>query len=84
MLPLLGSVLYFGMNQSIKIPHLFNYVVTITKENAERHYEIAVRTIRLIKLSMLIILTAIIVMNHLAFNLLVLGRDSAFISCFSL
>ena len=67
MLPLLGSVLYFGMNQSIKIPHLFNYVVTITKENVERHYEIAVRTIRFIKLSMLIIFTAIIVMNYLTF-----------------
>lgn len=52
------------MNQSVKISHLFNYAVIITKKNVERQYELAIRPVRFTKLSMLIILTAIISVNY--------------------
>jgi uncharacterized membrane protein len=64
-LPLIGSVIYFTTKQLVKFPNLFNYAVTITKENAERQYELAIRTIRVLQLAMLIIFTIIILMTYL-------------------
>jgi uncharacterized membrane protein len=64
-LPLIGSVIYFGMNQVVKFPNLFNYALPITEENAGRQYELAIRMIRFLQLAMLIIFTVIILMTYL-------------------
>lgn len=64
-LPLIGAMIYFGMKQLVKFPSLFNYPVSITKDNAERQYELAVRMIRFLQLAMLIIFTIIILMTYL-------------------
>jgi uncharacterized membrane protein len=64
-LPLLGSVIYFATKQLVKFPNLFNYAVNITKENAERRYELAIKNIRILQLAMLIIFTIIILMTYL-------------------
>lgn len=64
-LPLMGIVIYFGMNQLVKFPNLFNYSVSITRENPQRHYELATKMIRFIKLAILIIFMVIILMTYL-------------------
>ena len=64
-LPLIGSVIYFGINQLVKFPNLFNYAITITKENAQKQYELATRMIRFLQLAILIIFTVIILMTYL-------------------
>jgi uncharacterized membrane protein len=64
-LPLIGSVIYFGMSQVVKYPNLFNYAVPISEENAERQYELATRMIRFLQLAILIIFTIIILMTYL-------------------
>jgi uncharacterized membrane protein len=61
----IGTLTYFGFNQLVKFPHIFNYAVRITKENAERQYELAIRMIRFLQLAMLITFTVIILMTYL-------------------
>jgi uncharacterized membrane protein len=61
----IGIFIYFGFNQLVKFPHIFNYPVSITKNNAERQYELATRMIRFLQLAMLITFTVIILMTYL-------------------
>ena len=37
--PIIAIVLYVGMKVLNRFPHLFNYPVTITEENAEKQYQ---------------------------------------------
>jgi uncharacterized membrane protein len=64
-LPILGIVLYLGLTWINKYPHLFNYIVTITRDNAERQYTLATRMIRFLKLVILIIVTLVILFTYL-------------------
>jgi uncharacterized membrane protein len=64
-LPILATVLYFGLTWINKYPHVFNYMTTITKDNAERQYTIATRMIRFLKLVILVIFTLIILFTYL-------------------
>lgn len=47
-LPLLGLALFVFLTVLRKSPHMFNYTVKITRENAERQYAIANRMLRAI------------------------------------
>lgn len=47
-LPVLGAILVLGINFVSKIPHSYNYLVTITEENAHYQYQKAVRMMRAI------------------------------------
>ncbi len=47
-LPVLGLVLYIGMGVLSRYPHILNYPIEITAENAERVYQLAVKMIRVI------------------------------------
>jgi uncharacterized membrane protein len=58
-LPALGTVLFIGMSILNRFPHIFNYPVKITPENALRQYTMATRMIRVLKLSVLIVFTLI-------------------------
>lgn len=58
-MPVIGTFLYFILTVINAYPHIFNYPVTITAENAEKQYGIAVRMIRTLKLSVLFIFCAI-------------------------
>src|SRR5882757_7317877 len=42
-LPVLGTIIYFGITWLNKYPHLFNYLTKITMENAQKQYSIATR-----------------------------------------
>lgn len=58
-LPAVGSVLYMGLTILNRYPHIFNYTVIITDENALTQYSFATRLIRVLKLVVLAIFLAI-------------------------
>ncbi len=47
-LPAIGIIMYAGMNILNRFPHIFNYLVKITEENARRQYKLATRFIRIL------------------------------------
>jgi len=49
LLPAIGLVLYTGLTFLNKVPFAFNYPTKVTKENAEKVYTIATRTVLLLK-----------------------------------
>lgn len=48
-LPIIGAVFFFVILLLGRYPHLFNYPVTITKENAEKQYKNGLRMMRYLK-----------------------------------
>lgn len=64
-LPFIGLLIYFSFNQLVKFPHIFNFPVSIAKDNAERQYELGIRMIRFLQLVILIIFTVITSMTYL-------------------
>ena len=46
LLPIIGVVNYIGLFWLNKFPHIFNYLVKITEENAQIQYRIATKMIR--------------------------------------
>lgn len=49
-LPVIAVMLFAGMTILNRYPHIFNYPVKITPENARRQYSIATRLVRILKL----------------------------------
>ena len=54
-LPFIATILFIGLTVLNKFPHLFNYPINITNENALRQYANITRMIRLLKLIIVII-----------------------------
>ncbi|PID27312.1 MAG: hypothetical protein CR982_06070 [Candidatus Cloacimonadota bacterium] len=54
-IPIISTILFIIMTILNKYPHSFNYLKTITEENAHYQYANATRLIRLLKLNILII-----------------------------
>lgn len=54
-LPLVATVLFLGLTILGKFPHIFNYTIVITKENALRQYTNATRLIRYLKFVIVVI-----------------------------
>ncbi|MGE4540093.1 MAG: DUF1648 domain-containing protein [Bacteroidales bacterium] len=54
-LPLIGTLCFFGMTWLNSYPHLFNYPTKITPENMEFQYRAAIRLIRWLKICILLI-----------------------------
>ena len=65
-MPVLGTLIYLGITQLNKYPHIFNYMTAITEENAHRQYSIATRMLRFLKLAIVIIFSLIIVFVYLS------------------
>jgi len=59
LLPVIGTCLYFILTVLNTKPHIFNYPVDITPENAEKQYRISVRMMRAIKVSVLLVFCTI-------------------------
>jgi uncharacterized membrane protein len=59
MLPVLGTVLFIGITILNRYPHVFNYPVKITPENALKQYTMAQRLLRVLKFSVIVIFTLI-------------------------
>ena len=64
-LPILATIIYFGLTQLNKYPHIFNYMTRITEDNAEKQYTIATRILRFLKLAILLIFSLIILFTYL-------------------
>ena len=54
-LPLIATILFAGLTILNKFPHIFNYLTSITKANAQRQYTNATRMIRFLKLVLVVI-----------------------------
>lgn len=54
-MPLLGVVLYLFMTILNRFPHQFNYLVTITPDNAKHQYTAATRLVRGLKTGILLL-----------------------------
>ncbi|MGL2963420.1 DUF1648 domain-containing protein [Flavobacterium sp. RSB2_4_14] len=54
-LPTVSSILYIGLTIAIRFPHHFNYLVTITEENAEKQYTLVTRLLLMLKLMVLLV-----------------------------
>ena len=64
-LPILATIIYLGLTQLNKFPHIFNYMTKITEDNAQKQYTIATRMYRFLKLSILVIFSSIILFTYL-------------------
>lgn len=64
-LPVIGTVIFFSLQQLAKYPHILNYMTKITVENALKQYSIAVKMLRLINLSVIVILSMIVAFSYL-------------------
>ncbi|HQW14318.1 MAG TPA: DUF1648 domain-containing protein [Niabella sp.] len=64
-LPIIATVIYFGLTKLNKYPHIFNYLTKITEDNAKKQYTIATRMLRFLKLAVLIIFSLIILFTYL-------------------
>ena len=60
-LPIITSVLFLGLSYLNRFPHIFNYMTEINEDNALQQYSIACRLIRMLKLSIVIIFTVIVI-----------------------
>jgi len=60
-LPALSVVLYVVLTFINRIPHTFNYLVTITAQNAPKQYLLATRMIRIMKL---LIIAMLLYISH--------------------
>ncbi|MDC3132703.1 DUF1648 domain-containing protein [Flavobacteriaceae bacterium] len=58
-LPIIGSLLYAGIHQLNKYPHLFNYPIKITEKNAAKQYQKAIKLLRTLNTIIVVLLTSI-------------------------
>ncbi len=54
LLPVIGAVLYVGLFILNKYPHIHNYMVNITEENALKNYRFSTRIVRITNLFVII------------------------------
>lgn len=60
-LPVVATIFYVGMTILNLFPHIFNYPVKITPENALRQYGHATKLVRWMKLGLILVFFAIVV-----------------------
>src|SRR5947208_4229548 len=65
-LPVIGTIIYFGLTQLNNYPQVFNYMTKITTGNAQKQYTMATRMLRFLKLAILVIFSLIILFTYLA------------------
>jgi uncharacterized membrane protein len=65
-LPAMAVIMFVFLSFAGRKPHTFNYLETITPENAERQYRIATRMMRVLKVIILLIFGLIEVSSFLA------------------
>lgn len=64
-LPVIATIIFMGLTALNRYPHVFNYMTTITEENALHQYTIATRMLRVLKLMIVILFTAIVLLTYL-------------------
>ena len=59
-LPIISTVLFIGLTTLNKYPHIFNYPIEITEQNALHQYTNATRMMRVLKLVIVVIFGLIV------------------------
>jgi uncharacterized membrane protein len=69
LLPVIATIISVGFHFLVKVPHIFNYIITITEQNANVQYQLATRMLRVLKLFITITFfsLAFTTTNHIAF-----------------
>lgn len=62
-LPAAATITYIGLTILNKFPHIFNYIVEITEENAERQYTLSTKMIRTLKFGIVVLFVLISMMT---------------------
>lgn len=65
LLPVLATLINFLLSWLNKRPHLFNYGVKVTLENAQQQYTQATRMLRFLKLAIIIIVSILVLLTYL-------------------
>ncbi len=68
LLPLIPTIIFFGISILSRYPHIFNYMVTITAENALKQYTMAGRLLRFLKLSVVLIFLVDVLFTYIITN----------------
>jgi uncharacterized membrane protein len=68
LLPIIATVLFSGMSVLNNFPYILNYPVEITEENAAAQYNNAVKMIRYLKLSIVLVFIVITIETLLTVN----------------
>lgn len=55
LLPAIGTLMFAGFTVLSRFPHIYNYPIEITKQNAESQYKNGVMLMRLLKLAVMLI-----------------------------
>ena len=63
-LPIVATILYFGMTLINRYPHVYNYPATVTAQNARSLYTSATILIRTLKLAVVVIFSGIALMTY--------------------
>jgi len=63
-LPIIATIIYSGMTIINRYPHLYNYPATVTVENARRLYTFTTRLIRILKLTVVVIFSGIVLLTY--------------------
>jgi len=63
-LPAIATCIYAGISWLNRFPHVFNYMVRITEENAVKQYTNATRMLRFLKTAVVLIFTAIVLTTY--------------------
>lgn len=63
-LPTIASIIFAGINYLNKSPQIFNYTVQITEENAESQYSSAIRMLRVLKGSIMLVFSIIVMYSY--------------------
>ena len=64
-IPVLGTIIFYGLTILNKHPDKFNYMTSITEENAPRQYGYATRTLRFLKCSIMVTLNLVVLFAFL-------------------
>jgi uncharacterized membrane protein len=59
-LPIVASVIFIGLTILNRFPHIFNYPIEITEQNALRNYRLATRLLRILKVIICLVFGMII------------------------
>ena len=64
-LPILSTIIYIGLTQLSRYPHILNYATKITESNAEKQYTMSTRLLRVLKFGIVLIFAGIILFTYL-------------------
>lgn len=78
-LPVIATIIFIGLTILNNYPHILNYINKITEANAVYQYTIATRMLRVLKLMIVILFTAIVLLTYLTAIHAIKGLSKSFL-----